>query len=94
MTEVQNPWSIESIYDFQYFICPKCSYQNHSKQEFVNHAFEIHPEAVDHLCKIQDDSLNDIFCPWIIPGNPSQTATFDLTLILILIVFELYPCTI
>ena len=67
MTEVKNPWSIESIYDFQYFICPKCNYQNHSKQEFVNHAFEIHPEAVDHLCKTQDDSLNDIFCPWIIP---------------------------
>ena len=60
---MENPWSIYSIYELQYFNCPSCSFKDHSKQDFINHAFEFHPEFVNYL-KIQDNSLGDIICPW------------------------------
>ena len=62
--EPENPWDIQSIYDLQYYKCPVCIYTNTSKQEFVYHAYEIHPEAVENLKFITDDSLNDVHCPW------------------------------
>ena len=61
---MQNPWDILSIYELQYFNCPSCVYKHHSKQEFVNHAYKIHPNSVQFLNKISDKSLTDIFCPW------------------------------
>ena len=60
---MENPWSIHSIYELQYFICPSCSFKDHSKQEFINHAYEFHPDFVNYL-KIHDNSLSDIECPW------------------------------
>ena len=59
-----NPWDICSIYDLQYFNCPSCVFRISSKQEFINHAYEIHPDAIDYLIKINDNSLSDVFCPW------------------------------
>ena len=60
----ENPWDIKSIYEFQYFNCPSCVYKHNSKQEFICHAYEFHPEAIDYLNNIQDDSMNDIEYPW------------------------------
>ena len=60
----ENPWAIHSIYELQYFTCPGCVYKNHSKKEFINHAYEVHPEAVEYLNNIDDGSLSDIPCPW------------------------------
>ena len=61
---MHNPWKITSIYDLQYFNCPSCVYKNHSKQEFINHAYEVHPVCVNHLDNVDDNSLGDISCPW------------------------------
>ena len=61
--KMENPWSIYSIYELQYFNCPSCSFKDHSKQDFVNHAFEFHPEFLNYL-KIHDNSLDDIIRPW------------------------------
>ena len=47
--EMQNPWHIQSIYDLQYFNCPSCEFKNNSKQEFINHAYEIHPIAINYF---------------------------------------------
>ena len=58
-----NPWHIQSIYDFQYFNCPSCIFKNHSKQEFVNHVYNIHPNFIDHLFNVEDNSLEDIIFP-------------------------------
>ena len=60
----KNPWDIQSIYEFQYFNCPSCLFKNHSKQEFINHAFETHSEFIHNLYKINDNSLIDVVCPW------------------------------
>ena len=62
--KTENPWSVNSIYNFQYFNCPACTYKHSSKQEFVNHAYEFHPEVVDTLNEISDGSLCDVICPW------------------------------
>lgn len=63
--KIENPWDIiESIYDFQYFNCPSCSYKNGSKQDFVYHAWKNHPESIQNLRRISDICLNDILPPW------------------------------
>ena len=62
--QMKNPWDINSIYDLQYFNCPSCDFKNSSKQELINHAHKIHPECVQFLSKINDDSFTDVLCPW------------------------------
>ena len=42
----ENPWNIQSIYELQYFNCPTCVFKNQSKQTFINHAYEYHPDAI------------------------------------------------
>ena len=61
---IENPWEVESIYEFYFFNCPTCSYKHCSKQDFVNHVFDFHPESVDYLKNISDGSLTDIATPW------------------------------
>ena len=59
----ENPWNIQSIYDLQFFNCPSCNYKNYSKQEFINHAYNSHPEAYPYLNNIKDGSLDDLITP-------------------------------
>ena len=57
---VQNDqWVVQSLYELQYFNCPGCIYKSKSKQEFVNHIYENHPEALLTLNNIKDDSLRE-----------------------------------
>ena len=58
-----NPWNIQSIYDLQYFNCPSCIYKINSKQEFVSHAYDFHPESEEYLRNIKDGSINDVDLP-------------------------------
>ena len=60
---MENPWDIQSIYDLQYFICPSCDFREHSKQEFIDHVYDIHPDFVEYLKNVQDNSLADIIFP-------------------------------
>ena len=59
-----NLWDVYSLYEFQYFNCPACKYKTNSKQEFIDHAFDEHPDSNEYLKKIQDGSIRDIACPW------------------------------
>ena len=54
-----DSWIVQSIYEFQYFNCLGCPYKSNSKQEFVNHLYENHPEAILTLKNIKDDSLRE-----------------------------------
>ena len=45
---MENPWDIESIYELQFFNCPSCIFKDQSKQEIINHAYEVHPESIEH----------------------------------------------
>ena len=61
----ENPWDVETLYEFQYFNCPTCSYINTSKQNFVIHAYDMHPESQNYFKKISDhDSFSDVLLPW------------------------------
>ena len=60
---MENSWHIKSIYDLQYFICPSCDFREHSKQEFIDHVFDIHPYSTEYLMNVQDNSLADIVFP-------------------------------
>ena len=62
--KIENPWNVQTIYAMQYYVCPSCTYKHVSKQDFVCHAFDIHPESVYFLKNIKDGSLLDILCPW------------------------------
>ena len=50
--DYENPWKVTVIEDFQFFCCPECDIRKHSKEEFLTHAFETHPDA--------KEALNDI----------------------------------
>ena len=60
----ESPWDVGSLYEYQYFNCPSCSFKKDSKQDFINHTFIAHPESVDYFRKISDGSLNDVVSPW------------------------------
>ena len=61
---MENLWDVESLYEFQYFNCPICVYKHVSKQDFVYHTYNSHPESIEYFKKINDGSLNDILSPW------------------------------
>ena len=52
-------WIIQSIYEFQYFNCLGCNFKCKSKQEFVDHLYNDHPEGILTLRNIKDESLRD-----------------------------------
>ena len=62
--QMTNPWNIKSIYDLQYFVCPSCIFMDPSKQNIIYHAYEFHPESIDNLDNINDDSLSGVIIPW------------------------------
>ena len=71
----KNPWAVETLYEFQYFNCPTCSYMNSSKQNFVIHAYDKHPESQNHFKKISShDSFSDVLLPseWNFKSEESQ----------------------
>ena len=65
--KMENPWNIDSIYELQFYNCPCCVFKDHSKQTFINHAINHHPEAVNSLTNVKDDSLSDVVID--IPAN-------------------------
>ena len=75
--KLENPWDVESLYEFQYFVCPSCLYKHGSKQDFVCHAFDNHPECVIFFENIRDGSINDILCPWDSTDNRIETVNRD-----------------
>ena len=74
----KSPWNIECLYDLQFFNCPSCIYKHNSKQDFICHAYDTHPESVDYLKNIKDGSTSDILCPWeSVQYGESQIKTED-----------------
>ena len=71
----ESPWNIQSIYDLQYFNCPSCAYKDIMKQEFINHAYNFHPESIRFLRKINDGSINDIEIPLVKDEDDSDLKT-------------------
>ena len=47
----ENPWNVENVEDFLYFCCPECDERNQSKDLFLQHAFDNHPNSKHSLLK-------------------------------------------
>ena len=45
MDPESNPWAVESIMAFNYFVCPECNFQAKTPPSFEMHAIENHPLA-------------------------------------------------
>ena len=64
MTELRfNPWDVRSLHELQVYDCPECVFQDWSKQIFVNHAIDNHPDSIQYLKNIQDGSMDDVEIP-------------------------------
>ena len=66
-TKLENPWDVQSLYEFLFFNCPSCTFKHTSKEDFLVHSFNIHTESVDYLRNISDGSISDVAVPWL--GN-------------------------
>ena len=55
-------WHFQSIYELQFFNCPACDYREKSKQKFIDHASNVHPESATYLMNVSD--IDDVVCPW------------------------------
>ena len=47
-----DPWAVEKIEDFQFFCCPTCDGKLKSKEDFLEHAENQHPESKETLDKV------------------------------------------
>ena len=61
--ESSNPWAVDSLNSFNYYCCPECDLKSHSKQAFVNHAFQKHPDRASALYSIKDQTVQGIKFP-------------------------------
>ena len=43
--EYNNPWSVKELEEFLYFCCPECDVKDQSKETFIKHALDHHPNA-------------------------------------------------
>ena len=86
----ENPWKVSAIEDFQFFCCPECDCRNHSKDDFLAHAFETHPDAKEALKDIfgiytvievkaekADDDISDIEQRPDLEGNNEPEELFE-----------------
>ena len=49
---VKNPWAIASnLEEFHYYCCPDCDTKEPTKETFIKHALESHPEVKMYLEK-------------------------------------------
>ena len=50
---VKNPWAIASnLEEFHYYCCPDCDTKEPTKETFIKHALETHPEVKMYLEKL------------------------------------------
>ena len=51
MVDENNPWLVNNLDDFLYYCCPECGLKDKSKEIFLQHALETHPNAKNSLSK-------------------------------------------
>ena len=42
---IENPWLVDSLFQFQFFCCPECEEKVSEIQEFIKHAISKHPKV-------------------------------------------------
>ena len=63
MMGMQSPWAINNLEELLYYCCPECDVRDQSEEQFIQHAFENHPEAKNYLLpfkvKLESDNYYD-----------------------------------
>ena len=57
--QVSNPWNVENLDEFLYFCCPECDLRNSSKVQFLQHALEKHPKAIECVQHFNEFVINE-----------------------------------
>ena len=47
-----NPWLVQSFDEFLFYCCPECNVKDKSRDEFVKHALNHHPDAKDQFSNL------------------------------------------
>ena len=66
----KSPWSVKHLEDFLYYCCPECDNREHSKDSFLQHAFEQHPDAKDILSLLIGTDIKSEITEFIEYDNP------------------------
>ena len=45
MEDKNNPWNVENIDQFLFYCCPECDMKQESKEQFIIHAVDSHPNS-------------------------------------------------
>ena len=62
--ELPSFQNFKSLFDMQYFVCPLCPFKWHSRQGFVDHAWQKHPVLIEKMKSFQDNSMDEVVVPW------------------------------
>ena len=84
MVDESNPWLVNNLDDFLYYCCPECGLKDKSKEIFLQHALEAHPNAKKSLSKktklVKHEPFDDDEVLGMDPGfrmkNPSSAPWF------------------
>ena len=60
MNSDNNPWSVKNFDEFLYYCCPECDERNQSKELFIKHAIDKHPDSQEYIFEIKKEPSNDI----------------------------------
>ena len=44
-----SPWNVNKLEDFLHYCCPECEEKNPSRNDFIQHAQNQHPESIAYL---------------------------------------------
>ena len=66
----KSPWSVKHLEDFLYYCCPECDNREHSKDSFLQHAFEQHPDAKEILSLLIGTDIKSEITEFIEYDNP------------------------
>ena len=50
--ENNNPWGVMNLEEFLFYCCPECNVKDKSRDEFVKHALNHHPDAKDQFSNL------------------------------------------
>ena len=53
-----NPWNVLSLEAFHFYNCPECEDKYSTKEQFTNHAIDVHPKARIIIPTMLDNNVN------------------------------------
>ena len=72
----ENPWSVKNIEEFLYFCCPECNLKDRSKELFLKHALEEHPNSKECVLNNLDIKNESLTLEYEEPDNEEHNAQF------------------